>query len=433
MVRISPDQVKKILLNAAAYIPQHPDIFFVNPGRDFSRIKKISLLDTLLFPMVAASDNVWTELLDFFGEDIPPSPSAMIQRRNQLKPAAFEELFHRFTSSVPVSKKFHGLRLFAVDGTRLNLPYNPNDRDTFVKDIKGRRGINQIHFNALYDILNDIFIDKVLQPVHEMNEKAAFSDFLHRYGTDQKVLFIADRGYASYNIFADAIKHHRLFLIRVPESFAMDICKGDDHWLVSDSEDIRVTVHVGRCMKRQNLQLKNYHCIPKKGHYDFIPPGSDAYDALHLRVVKFPISDNSYEYLVTNLEPHAYPLDTVKELYRIRWGIETAFRHLKYAGSMVHLHSIKKDLLLQEIYAKLTLYNFSSFIKASVEDKVEKTTEKYRYKVNHTQIQKICSRFLKGKVSDVMKLIRGLAVPVRPGRSFQRNLRRQSADTLAYR
>ena len=96
-------------------------------------------------------------------------------------------------------------------------------------------------------------------------------------------------------------------------------------------------------MKRQNLQLKNYHCIPKKGHYDFIPPGSDAYDALHLRVVKFPISDNSYEYLVTNLEPHAYPLDTVKELYRIRWGIETAFRHLKYAGSMVHLHSIKKD------------------------------------------------------------------------------------------
>ena len=122
----------------------------------------------------------------------------------------------------------------------------------------------------------------------------------------------------------------------------------------------------------------------------------------------------------------------IKKLYFLRWNEETAFRHLKYAGSMVHIHSLKREFLIQEIYAKLTIYNFSSYINSSFEN-VERRTGKYLYVKNHTQVQKLCLRFLKGTIKDIKSLITRYLVPVRPGRTFGRNLRRQSADTLAYR
>lgn len=428
----SPEMVKQHLFNSVEYIQQNPHSFFINPEKDFSRVKKISLTQTLLFPLVAASDNVYTELVDFFQEENVPSPSAIIQRRNQLRPFAYEAFFHHFTSKLPAAKTYLGLRLLACDGTRLNLPYNPNDRDTFFKSIRNRKGINQIHMNALYDLMNDVFIDSKLQNIRKMDEKAAFSDFLKEYDSPEKTLFIADRGYASFNIFRTAIANNRLFLIRVKESFAKSLCTKKKRWLTREKEDVRVTVHVGRRNTAELRRLENYHFVARRSRYDYIEPGSDNVDTLKLRVVKFPISDTTYEYIVTNLN-YCYSARDIQELYRLRWGIETAFRHLKYAGNMVHIHSLKKEFLYQEIYAKLTLYNFSSVIVSCANETIKKTTKKYEYLVNHSQVLKICIRFLRGTVCDVMKLIGRMTVPRRPSRSFPRNLRRQSADTLAYR
>ena len=167
-------------------------------------------------------------------------------------------------------------------------------------------------------------------------------------------------------------------------------------------------------------------------NYDFISPKSNEVDVMNLRVLKFPISDNSYEYIVTNLPKYSFSIETIKHLYHLRWNEETAFRHLKYAGNMVHIHSLKKELLIQEIYAKLTLYNFSSFISLSAGN-AERKTKKYLYVKNHTQVQKLCLRFIKGKIEDIKTLILKYLVPVRPGRKFERNLRRQAADSLNYR
>lgn len=430
----SPDTVKDALLSSISSLLEHRDLFLMNPDSDFSRTKKISFEQTLLFPMVAASDNVPTELMDSFNEAHLPSPSAMIQRRAQVKPEAFKALFHGFTALASHYRTFHGFRLIAFDGSRLNLPYNPSDPNTFLQCIDGRRGINQVHFNSLYDILNDLFLDAELQSIHAMNEKAAFTRFLDTTADpNHKTIFIADRGSASYNIFAHAIHNNRLFLIRVPALFAKTVCPDNEHWLDKDIEDQEVCVHIGRCQTRQNRLLENYHYIPAKGHYDYIEAGCKEAEMLRLRVVKFPLSEGSYEYIVTNLPKYGFSTDTIRELYRLRWGIETAYRHLKYAGNMVHIHSLRPDFLLQEIYGKLTMYNFSSFVAACTAEKAEKETDRYRYVINHTQLQKICIRFLRGKLQNITELICHSLVPVRPDRSFQRKLRRQSADTFSYR
>ena len=435
MQQLSILSVKETLISSADSLLERRDEFLTCPETDFTRNRKISFLQTILFPMLAGNQTVDDELLVFFGEEGLPTASSMIERRSQVKPEAFKTLFYEFGSKIHVTKLFHGFQLVACDGSRLNLPYNPKDTDTYIKCIGGRKGINQLHMNSLYDPLNDIFLDVELQKISAMDEKGAFCIFLQR----QKLLnpscrriYLADRGYAAFNIFAHAIHNDQKILIRVPEKFAKDICKNQDHWLEKESDDKVVTVYIGRRRTAKNQQLPNYHCIPSNGHYDFIEAGSDNTDCLKLRVLKFPVGDNTVEYVVTNLPQHAFSLSAIKKLYHLRWGIETAFRHLKYAGNMVHLHSRKKEFLCQEIYAKLTLYNFSSFV-ASVVGRERRSGSGSTFRLDFSRVQKICIRFLKGLVADPYDLIRRYLVPVRLGRSFPRNLRRQSADTLNYR
>ncbi len=72
---------------------------------------------------------------------------------------------------------------------------------------------------------------------------------------------------------------------------------------------------------------------------------------LHFRVVRFLISDGNYETVYTNLDADAFPIEKIKKLYHLRWGIETSLRELKYAfGLQVFTvrkktHCCKKFLL----------------------------------------------------------------------------------------
>ena len=175
MCNITTEQIKQLLLSEIDSLLDQRDAFLVNPKSDFTRTKKLSFEQTILFPMIAASGDIANELLDYIGEENLPLPSAMVQRRNQVKPEAFIELFKRFTSNVPLPKTFNGYQLVACDGTRINIPYNPSDEYSFIQCIKGRKGINQVHLNALYDVLNDIFIDAEIQSIHKMDEKKALS------------------------------------------------------------------------------------------------------------------------------------------------------------------------------------------------------------------------------------------------------------------
>ena len=149
---------------------------------------------------------------DDLGETVGNIIASSYKLMNQIKPEAFRELFIRFLKQFPVLKTLNGYQLVACDGSRLNLPYNPADPDSFIQCIYGRKGINQIHLNSLYDLLNDVFLDVELQGIRQMDEKGAFTRFLDKNITSvKKRIYIADRGYASYNIFAHAIHKFRDF------------------------------------------------------------------------------------------------------------------------------------------------------------------------------------------------------------------------------
>ena len=82
-------EIRHNLFSVFSSLLERRDEFLKNPSSDFTRKKKISFEQTMLFPMIAGADNVATELLDLFGEEELPLPSAMIQRRNQIKKRSF--------------------------------------------------------------------------------------------------------------------------------------------------------------------------------------------------------------------------------------------------------------------------------------------------------------------------------------------------------
>ncbi|MFR1908579.1 MAG: transposase [Clostridium neonatale] len=87
---------------------------------------------------------------------------------------------------------------------------------------------------------------------------------------------------------------------------------------------------------------------------------------MEFRVIRFKISDDTYETIITNLNENKFSAEKIKELYHMRWGIETSFRELKYAIGLVNFHSKKVEYIVQEVFAKLTMYNFCEIITCNV-------------------------------------------------------------------
>ena len=66
MQHLTQDQISEALFSSIDSLIEHREDFLVNPQTAFTRERKISFRKTVLFPMLAGSDNVANELLDLF-------------------------------------------------------------------------------------------------------------------------------------------------------------------------------------------------------------------------------------------------------------------------------------------------------------------------------------------------------------------------------
>lgn len=86
------------------------------------------------------------------------------------------------------------------------------------------------------------------------------------------------------------------------------------------------------------------------------------------------------------------------------WGIETAFRDIKYAIGLINLHSRKEDLVMQEIYAALIVYNYCTRIAGAVVVQKKEPTV-HSYQVNFKMAVYLCKRFYRGILSKTLNLL----------------------------
>ena len=97
--------------------------------------------------------------------------------------------------------------LIAVDGSEFNIARNPADPSTFhPANGKSKRGFNTIHSISFFDLLSKRYLDVVVQPGRQKNEFAALCQLIDRYSYGGCPILVADRGFASYNVFAHALE-----------------------------------------------------------------------------------------------------------------------------------------------------------------------------------------------------------------------------------
>ena len=436
------DKIKTLLDDIIADLSESRRAFVKNPDKDFTRDRKLPFDKVIKIVLSMKGNTLNKELYDFFGrvpEEIVTS-SAFIQQRDKLVDDVFEEIFHRFNQSMTDMKTFRGYKLYAVDGSDINIAYD-EQADTYVRNqCRDYKGFNQYHLNAIYDILNKVYVDAILQPKPVADERRAFINILKDMVLNSKTIFVADRGYPSWNLFTHfKYKHNADYLIRVKDTenglvkslpmMELDITK---NITISTNQHDRGKddyVIVNKLKGKQKNRKYKENRVTKAIQWDFAD-----IEHLSIRIVRFKITDTSYETIFTSLPRDKFSIEDIKKLYGMRWGIETSFRELKYIIGLTNLHSKKDNFVRQEIFAKLTMYNFCERIISAAVVKQD-DGRKYKYQVNYTMGMMVCLDFYRALVAtdDVYELILKYIEAIKPGRSDKRKLKSKGFVCFTYR
>ena len=434
-----PAIVKSKLLADISEMAKSPDEFVVRPGKDFSRNRKIDL-KTLLSIIISMGKGTLPEELAkyFYRYGNIPYVSAFVQQRDKLKPEALLYLMRKFNAHFPLCSYKSKYRLIACDGSSFRIFRNPNDKDSFIdKQSKTADGFNELHSIALFDICSNRYLDAIFQPIRQMNEHRGFCNLIDRYTDDKKIIFLADRGFASYNVFAHAIENNAYFVIRCTDRNTSRMLKTEVLPNSMDLEtDLILVRHQAKSKWKQQDRKQDYRYIYKAVDFDYIPIDSPREYSLKLRIVRFKISDDTYENIVTNLPSDEWSPETIKEIYHKRWDIETSFRDLKRTLGAIYLHSKKIPAITMEILARMILYNFSSIILQHISI-IERQKKKHEHKINFSFGLKLCHEFFKQPGTDPPMDLNGLigsrTLPIRPGRTYARHHRSQYSADFMYR
>ena len=419
---MKPEQVKDLLISQIRTISANAKSFCANPNKDFSRKRKLTMEKVIAGVIGMGSGSLTNELIDLFNDSVEtPTSSAFCQQRCKIDLEAFETVFRLF------SKKLYDsfddkLPILAVDGSKIQIPTNPDDVDSFLPSKNGKKPYNLLHLNALYSLKHQIYQDAIIQKIKSANEHLALIEMVDRSLLHSAIL-MADRGYESYNNLAHVQEKGWYFLFRIKDGdygIKQGLTLPDE-----DSYDISFELNLTRKQTKEVKELtkdrNHYRRIPSDMIFDYLPTKSRKNDPvkfykLSFRIVRFAISKDTYETIITNLPNDKYPQDELKKLYASRWGIETSFRDLKYTMGMLDFHSKKVGCIQQEIYAHLTMYNFAEMITSHVV--IKKKQRKYTYKANFSIAAHMCRKFYRGITSppNLETIISRNLVPIRPDR-----------------
>lgn len=433
-----PEHVKSFLWSDIYEMSGCPGRFAKNPDADFSRKRKLDFENLLRFLISMESGTTGHELLKYFDYDLHvPSNSAFYQQRKKLLPDVFRHLLLQFNSHFPFEKYKGKYQLAACDGSEFNIARNPDDPDTFHPPSgKSTKGFNMIHTISLYDLLNKRYLDCVIQPGRKKNEFRAICELTDRYSYGVTSIFIADRGFSSYNFFAHAMEKGIFFLVRAKD---INVKRLLNRKTLPGHLDTNAKIILTRTQspkkRKHPEQREQYRYISSTVSFDFIEPRSMDEYPMHLRIVRFEATEGVYENIITNLPADEFPADEIKLLYHMRWNIETSFRDLKHTIGTANFHSKKVEYIEQEVWARLILFNFCAIMTTHVV--IARKNTKHVYQVNFAMAMKICHHFIRLRKDesppDVEGLIGSYTLPVRPGRVYARQHRFQLPASFCYR
>ena len=437
-MRITPVIAKRKLDAAISAISGISWLYSRDPDSDFTRERKLPVDTVLRLLLKFSGKSLQSELSAYYlspekAYQTVPSKSAFTQQRHKFLWEGCYSLFRSFTDSLPYLKLFDGYRLLACDGSTVQIPRNESETDFSVKTREDRNSFNQLHINGLFDVLNRIYTDAVVDPGWSKRESAALVAMVNRLEHPQSAIILADRGYDGYNTIAHLIESMANFVIRAKDlnsnGFLHTLHLSPDGELDIDVSKILTT---SRARIFQNDDRYAWICRRAFDLWD----SSGTYP-IRFRLVRIKLDDGSYECLVTNLPREKFPPGKLKKLYHLRWGVENAYRDLKYPVDLLHFHGKSAQSVLQEIFCSLTMFNYCAYLCVHADILHMRKDTKYRYKVNFANAVGPCRSYLHGSISE-MELLERLRLapsPIRPDRHVPRpsRMKEQSSREFNYR
>lgn len=395
---------------------------------DFTRSRIQSFHGTIVFIMNFLTKSLSLEIQNFIGyikqnihekEVKDFTNSAFTQYRNKIKPEVFKYLSKTliqefYTDNDESIKLWNGFRLLAVDGSRLTLPETKELEEIYGKTKnQSKTGVVQARTSVLYDVLNKFAIDGCLSPLSTGERVLAIN---HLAFSQKGDLIIYDRGYPSFDIVYEHLDRGLDFLIRVKTDFS-DLTR---EFYKSGLNSNIVKMYPGRDAK---LSKKSY--------------SKDTFR--EIRIVRVELPSGEVEILISSLtDLNKYPNSIFKDLYYLRWGVETFYDELKNKIKAEHFSGYSNHSILQDFYAALFVSNVQSLIVEEINDELalESGRTKYQYKVNCNlsygfMKDRIITLFFSDKpmgliLSELKDLFKKHTIPIRPNRKFKR-------DTNKYR
>lgn len=420
-------------------------------SRSHYQSSKITLFHFLNASMIGNGSTLSDLSMNYFGMGhVRPSASALVQVKAKTPVKVFSALFEASLALYSMDEKYNGFRVIAFDGT--NEPVAPNkDEPEYIIYTKNQESIIRagIHVNAAHDVLNDKFLAIVTQDQRSKDERSAAMEMvrkIHEAYPDEKFLFVMDRGYFSYPLckLIDSLGHK--YLIRMKErEYGCLTYTSLDH-----AEDLQISRTLTYHQRKQEKENPRMKYLVKKSMRQ-INAESEFID-FDCRVVAIKIGDNVWEGLITNLDETDFPPEALEFIYHLRWRIEQGFSWLKYGIGMKRIYSMKAEYIIQEIYSSLIFYNLVSEIKkcvlkASRSDNKEEQQTAYRYQINTTKairairdtftpkwtksrkVRPITNREFQTLIEEILREKQ----PIRPERSFRRNLHPNRLIWFTYR
>lgn len=437
-MKIAPTLVRNKLEAAISAISDVSWLYASNSRSDFTRNRKLSLNSLLHILLNFSGKSLQNELFAYYSpprliSQAVPTKSAFSLQRQKLLWQGCYALFRSFTDSLPYLKLFEGYRLLACDGSSVSIPRNEKDEDFSVVTREDRKSYNQLHINGLFDILNRIYIDCIIDPGNHVQERAALNNMVNRLDNPLMSIILADRGYEGYNDIAFLIESHVNFLIRGKDLES----NGFLHSLKLPADgELDIDVDKILTFKRCKAFINDDSYVILKPRNFSLMGSSDTYP-IKFRLVRIRLDDDSFECLVTNLPRDKFPPKKLKKLYHLRWGIENAYRDLKYTVDLLHFHGKSTQAVLQEVFCSLTMFNYCAYLCVHADILHIRKGTKYQYKVNFANAVGPCRCFLHGSIDEAVLLerLKFAPTPIRSDRHVPRpsRMKQQSSREFNYR
>ena len=196
---------------------------------DFTRNRKMSLEELVNFVLMSIKCSAASALRRFFsniGKSVFMTQQSLSEARSKITVRAFVRLFKITVNTMTehCTKKWHGYRVYAVDGSKISLPADKKLCEHFGA-LGKEKTAPTAQGSVLYDVLNDIIVDAAIEPLttDERTLAKAHINACKSIAPGDKKLNIYDRGYASFDLIETHENEGLFYLMRVKSKFNNDI------------------------------------------------------------------------------------------------------------------------------------------------------------------------------------------------------------------